>query len=160
MEKRTCPPGLEEKLREHDRNLRVVWNAYRGLWEIKQFLPNSGELSHVTYWADGGWPNLRYKQLPLSVDPILEKLGMMDLARMGMDLSQYSTYLDGLASAGASKRAAVQREQLSRKMSEYYAWTRRRMSTVLRRAQYGGRSAKAAMAEYARAKEDLGLSSG
>lgn len=155
-----CPDNVQRRLQEFDRRLRVVFDIRQRVWQIQEQLKN-GSWSHVMFWADGPWNDLRFRQLPFTADPLIAEILKRDITRSGVrDVKQLVRELE---ERGARERAKmledqqrIQRDQLRR----YAEWAYRRAEDLVRMFKVGGRSRAAAIRERQDVLRDLGLRRG
>jgi hypothetical protein len=153
----TCPDNIQVGLRDFDSRLRCVFNTRRSVWEVQEQLKSSGKWSHVFFWHDGPWNAPVYRPLPFTAEPLIARLREIDLQRSGTGLRQFN---DLLEAEGAEKRARLTvaaRAERAKKLEGYLQWMRRRLPTVLRRFELGGRPRLDAMQERQQALNDLSL---
>jgi hypothetical protein len=153
----TCPDNIQVGLRDFDSRLRCVFNTRRSVWEVQEQLKSSGKWSHVFFWHDGPWNAPAYRPLPFTAEPLIARLREIDLQRSGTGLRQFN---DLLEAEGAEKRARLTvaaRAERAKKLEGYLQWMRRRLPTVLRRFELGGRPRLDAMQERQQALNDLSL---
>lgn len=148
------PPTLVARLQEHDKSLGIRFNVDEGLWEITETL-KSGVVSHCFYWHDGDWRTRKFKQLPLSAEPLLTKLGIIDWSRGGANPKER---YERFKAEGRDKRAALMEKankEFQVRAREYAAWLQRQYPTLRRQHQMGGASRKRAVASRLAALRDL-----
>ncbi len=153
----SLPKHLEEGLKRYDPRLRLAFDLRRGLWKVEEQLRNSGTWSFVTYWAEGAYPEYRYRHLPPSIDPILAQIDRCDMTRHGTDLAGFVKDLESRDATERAKRKVAMRAQLANKLSKYIQWARERAHILDRRFAKGGRSREAAIRERTDVLRDLQL---
>lgn len=146
------PPYLVQRLQEHDKSLGLRFNVDERLWEVTE-ITKTGHTSHCFYWHDGDWKNRKYKPLPLSAEPLLTKLGIIDWGRGGV--SPRERY-EALKASGQEKRAERMRkahEEGRKRFAAYAEWSQRNMEGLQRLHRMGG----ASRARAVRARDDAAL---
>lgn len=79
----SLPCGFQAALERFNPRLRVRWNAERDLWVIEERGRTDGVWYYVLFWADRDEATgaLRFRRLPETPGPIIERLVQIDVAR-------------------------------------------------------------------------------
>lgn len=155
-----CPDNVQRGILEFDRRLRVTFNTHEGVWQIQEQVQNTGQWTHVLFWHDGPWQQMKYRPLPFTAGPLIEEVTKRDMLRVHRcdSVKSLARKCDAIGAAQRASRLARACEERNEKARKYADWAYRNAERLTRMYAKGGRSAQAAIQERTDALCDLGLS--